>query len=112
VQKSEKNLIFASWARNGRFGTFFEKNTLGPLGVKHLNIRLISWDIINYFKNLYTSISKNHQIFQPKGRHWNFEKYYNDKTKKYGIERLHDNFKVYKSMLEDIDGIKMYAKDM
>jgi hypothetical protein len=32
--KSEKNFIFSSWARNGRFGAFFEKNTLGPLGVK------------------------------------------------------------------------------
>jgi hypothetical protein len=34
VKKSEKKFIFASWVRNGRFGAFFEKNTLGPLGVK------------------------------------------------------------------------------
>jgi hypothetical protein len=34
VQKSEKSFIWASWARNGRFGVFFEKNWLGPVGVK------------------------------------------------------------------------------
>jgi hypothetical protein len=32
--KRWKKFIWASWARNGRFGAFFEKNTLGPLGVK------------------------------------------------------------------------------
>jgi hypothetical protein len=33
-EKKWKNFIWASWARNGRFGVFFEGNTLGPLGVK------------------------------------------------------------------------------
>jgi hypothetical protein len=34
VKKSEKNFICASWAKNGRFGAFLEKNSLGPLGVR------------------------------------------------------------------------------
>jgi hypothetical protein len=33
-EKKFKIFICASWARNGRFGVFFEKNGIGPLGVK------------------------------------------------------------------------------
>jgi hypothetical protein len=34
------NFICTSWARNGRFGVFFEKNGLGPLGVKNVTSKL------------------------------------------------------------------------
>jgi hypothetical protein len=37
-------------------------------------------------------------------------KKYSDKTKKCKIERLHDNFKVYGSILEYINGIVTYAR--
>jgi hypothetical protein len=38
-------LIWASWARNGRFGVFFEKNGLGPLGVKGILMMIITRDL-------------------------------------------------------------------
>jgi hypothetical protein len=44
------------------------------------------------------------------GLHDNFEKYSNNRTKRCGIERLHDNFKIYRSLLEYIVGILTYAK--
>jgi hypothetical protein len=33
--KIYKRFIWASWARNGRFGVFFKKKGLGPLGIKY-----------------------------------------------------------------------------
>jgi hypothetical protein len=42
-----------------------------------------------------------------------FEKEYGNKTNRCGIcVRLHENFKVYGSILEYINGIVMYAKGM
>jgi hypothetical protein len=41
VKKSEFFFIWASWAPNGRFGAFFEKNTLGPLGVNYLGSAML-----------------------------------------------------------------------
>jgi hypothetical protein len=42
--------------------------------------------------------------------HDNLEKQYKDKTKRYRIERLHNNFKVYRNILEYVNGIVTYAK--
>jgi hypothetical protein len=36
----KKKFIFASCARNDRFGAFFEKNTLGPLGLKGMILQM------------------------------------------------------------------------
>jgi hypothetical protein len=36
VQKSEKKIIWASSARNGKFRVFFEKNGIGSLGVNRI----------------------------------------------------------------------------
>jgi hypothetical protein len=45
-------------------------------------------------------------------RHDNFEKQYNDKKERCRIERLHDNFKLYGSILEYINNIVMATKGM
>jgi hypothetical protein len=42
----------------------------------------------------------------------NFEKLYNDKQKRCGIERFQDSFNVYGSILEYINGILTYTKGM
>jgi hypothetical protein len=36
-------LVFASWARNGKFEHFFEKNDLCPLRVKEVTVRSLSY---------------------------------------------------------------------
>jgi hypothetical protein len=47
--------------------------------------------------------------------HDSFEKYCNDKTKRYGIDRFHDSFNVYRSIWKDLEytnGIVIHVKSM
>jgi nucleoside permease NupC len=47
--KKWKNFIWASWARNGRFGAFFEIKTLGLLGVNLELFHVALFHVLYYF---------------------------------------------------------------
>jgi hypothetical protein len=61
----------ASWARNGRFGAFFEKNTLGPLGVKCQVVRYLpttfNGDIMFELPPPTLTIGRAEWLLTPKG---------------------------------------------
>jgi hypothetical protein len=87
--KTKKEIIWASWARNGSFGVFFEKIGHGSLGVKFWILPFWKMDFSNYVNNsiIFLNNYMDFKDWQKKNPLW--KRFIASETGAYSLGKFH-----------------------